>query len=248
MDIVERLVLMWNKSLPLYKEVANKMKDDILSSNLSSGEMIPSEAKLATYHQVSRVTVRKAIKLLEEEGLLYSKQGSGTYIKNEKLEYDFFKVQSFTAEMKEMNTDFSNEILDFQLTTPSPQVQKILNLSDDDKIFFVIRLRHINGEPYILEESHLPAKLFPELSIDIMKQSLYAHVKNKGHQINNRQSELEPIMPDEKITKLLQLDKDVPILLMKNQSTFQENIMFEYTKLYFHPYKYTFRFKYSIEQ
>jgi|SRR5690625_187122 len=247
MDRVERLVLMWNKSLPLYKEVANKIKEDIISSNLSDGEMIPSEAKLAELYQVSRVTIRKAIKVLVDEDLLYSIQGSGTYIKNEKMEYDIFSVQSFTAEMIELNTDFSNEILDFQLTDPSLQVQKVLGLASDEKIFFVKRLRHVNGEPYILEESHLPAKLFPELSVDIMKQSLYAHVKKKGHQINNRQSELEPIMPDKNIIKLLQLDSNVPILLMKNQSTFQEDIMFEYTKLYFHPYKYTFKFKYSIE-
>src|SRR5699024_12576793 len=98
------------------------------------------------------------------------------------------------------------------------------------------------------EESQLTTKFMPEVSIAIMRQSLYAHVKNKGHQINNRQSELEPIMPDKNIIKLLQLDSNVPMLLMKNQSTFQQNIMFEYTKLYFHPYKYTFRFKYSIEQ
>lgn len=237
---------MWYKSLPLYKQIANKIKEDIATYESSDGEMIPSETKLAEMYKVSRVTVRRAIKLLEDEDLLYSIQGSGTYIKNKKMEYDIFKTQSFTAEMMEMNTDFSNEILDFQLMVPSLSVQNILGLSNEEKIFFVKRLRYVNGEPYILEESHLPAKLFPELSVDIMKQSLFEHLKNKGYRINNRQSELEPIMPDKDIVQLLQLESSVPILLMKNQSTFQEDITFEYTKLYFHPYKYTFKFKYSI--
>lgn len=234
------------KSLKLYKEIANKIEEDFISSKSSDGEMIPSEKKLTEMYQVSRVTVRRAIKLLEEEDLLYTKQGSGTYIKKEKMKYDIFKFQSFTAEMMDKNTNFSNEILDFQLTVPSLTVQNILGLSSDEKIFFVKRLRHVNDEPYILEESYLPAKLFPELSVDIMKRSLFEHLKNKGHRLNNRQSELEPIMPDENITQLLQIDGSVPILLMKNQSTLQEDITFEFTKLYFHPYKYTFKFDYSI--
>ena len=238
---------MWNKSLPLYKEVANKIKEDIIFSKLSEGDMIPSEANLAEMYNVSRVTVRRAIKLLVEENLLYSVQGSGTFIQKEKMEYDIFKLQSFTTEMIEKNTEFFNEILDFKLIVPSAVVQNILGLADGEKIFFVKRLRYIKDEPYILEETHLPAKLFPELSVDIMKQSFYEHIQNRGHRISNKQGELEPIMPDEELIELFQLDNSVPILLMKHHSTFEEDIMFEYTKIYFHPYKYTFKFKYSSE-
>lgn len=238
---------MWNESLPLYKLVANKIKEDVITSSLSGGEMIPSEVKLAEEYDVSRVTVRRAIKLLIDEDLLYSVQGSGTYVKDKKMEYNIFKIQSFTTEMMELNTDFTNEILDFQLTIPLPHVKDLLGLSNDEKIFFVKRLRYVNDEPYILEESHLPAKLFPELSMDIMKKSLYKHLKNKGYQIKDRQSEIEPTMPEKNVVDLLQIKSDAPIFLMKNLSTFQEDIIFEYTKLYFNPYKYTFRFNYSIE-
>lgn len=233
---------MWNKSLPLYKKVAKQIKEDIISSGLTSGYMIPSEQKIAESYNVSRVTVRQAIKLLTDDNMLYSIQGSGTYVKGQKMEYDIFNVQSFTAEMMEMNKDFINEILNFQLTIPSPYVQKILNLSDKEKVFFVKRLRHVNNEPYILEESYLPAKIFPDLSIDIMKKSLYEHVKNRGYNIKERKSEISPTMPNEDIKSLLQLENNVPVLLMKNFSMLQEDTIFEYIKLYFNPHKYTFKF------
>lgn len=235
---------MWNKSLPLYKQVANKIKEDITSANLSNEGMIPSESKLVERYEVSRVTVRHAIKLLEEEDILYSVQGSGTYIKDKKIEYDILKVQSFTAEMTERNTNFTNIILDFQLTDPSPIIQKKLDLPNGEKIFYVKRLRQINEEPYIVEESYLPAKFFPELSVNIMEKSLYEHIKQKGYEIDEKQSEIIPTMPTEEVKHLLQLDKDIPILLMENQCMFPENLKFEYTKVYFHPQKY--KFKYSM--
>lgn len=236
------------KSLPLYKTIANKIKKDIISIKLSKGEMIPTEAKLAQTYQVSRVTVRRAINLLEEENLLYSIQGSGTYIKNDKIEYDIFNLQSFTAEMIQRGTDFSNEILEFQLTEPPKNVQEILNLSNKEKIYYVKRLRFVNGEPSILEESHLPVKLFPELSIDIMKNSLYEYLKNEGHNIDYREGELLPISPKEDLIRLLHLENNDPILFLKMHTAFEKGEIFEFTKIYFHPHKYAFKFSTSIDE
>lgn len=65
--------------------------------------------------------------------LVYSIQGGKTYIKQNKIEYDIFKLQSFTAEMIERGTDLSNEILEFQLTELPKNIQEILNLSNYKK-------------------------------------------------------------------------------------------------------------------
>jgi len=234
---------MKKKPLPLYKRVANKIKEDIIYSGLSKDDLIPTEAKLAYKYQVSRVTIRRAIKLLEDENLLYSVQGSGTYIKNNKIEYDILSLQSFTAEMIEKNTNFFNEILDFHLIEPSKNIQDILGLNSGEKTFFVKRLRYINDEPSILEESHLPADLFPELSIDIMKNSLYEHINSKGLGINYVQAELKPIMSNKSLIHHLKLEHNVPILLMEVHSTFDDDTIFEYTKIHFNPFKYSFKFR-----
>src|SRR5690625_2426784 len=128
---------MKKKPLPLYKRVANKIKEDIIYSGLSKDDLIPTEAKLAYKYQVSRVTIRRTIKVLEDENILYRIQGSGTYIKNNKIEYDILSLQSFTAEMIEKNTNFFNEILDFHLIEPSKNIQDILGLNSGEKTFFV---------------------------------------------------------------------------------------------------------------
>lgn len=232
---------MWQNALPLYKQIAIKIKEDIMSANLSKGDAIPTETKLAKDYGVSRVTVRQAIKMLVDDGLLYRVQGSGTYIGHEKIEHNIFKLQGFTEEMSELNHNPENMVLEFKLTSPSSEVQKILNLSDGEKVYYVKRLRLADKEPLILEESYLPVKLFPDLSINVMEKSKYEYIEEKGYKIHKRYGEMIPMMPTEELVKHLYVSKDDPLLFLKAYSTFQEQVVFEYSKVYFHPKKYTFK-------
>src|SRR5699024_9579210 len=152
-------VCMWNNSLPLYKQIANKIKDDILSANLSHGDAIPTESKLTQTYGASRVTIRQAIKLLVEEGMLYKVQGSGTYISHDKIEHNISKLQGFTEEMDLLQNNPSNKILAFELTNSPKKVSKVLKLAKEEQVYYVKRLRLADDEPLVLEESYLPVNL-----------------------------------------------------------------------------------------
>lgn len=233
---------MWNNSLPLYKQIANKIKEEIVRAKLSEGDAIPSEAKLAEMYGVSRVTIREATKQLVEEKTLYRVQGSGTYVNHGKIEYDMFKLQGFTEEMSKLHNNPSNKILEFKLTKATDNIKKILNLKDDEKLFYVKRLRFADLEPLILEESYLPLNLFPDLSVDVMEKSKYEYIRGKGYQIHRRYGELIPLIPDKEIMEHLQLKQTDSLLFLKAYSTFKDGIPFEYSEIYFHPYKYSFKF------
>lgn len=236
---------MWQNALPLYKQIANKIKEDIISANLSKGDAIPTETKLAKDYGVSRVTVRQAIKMLVDEGLLYRVQGSGTYISHEKIEHNIFKLQGFTEEMSELDHHPENTILEFKLTSPSNEIKKILNLSDEEKVYYVKRLRLADKEPLILEESYLPVKLFPDLSIHVMAKSKYEYIEKKGYKIDKRYGEMIPMMPTEELVEYLHVSKEDPLLFLSAYSTLQDQVVFEYSKVYFHPKKYTFKLESS---
>jgi len=231
---------MWNESMPLYKQIANNIKKDMKSAGLSQGDAIPSEAKLAGNYEVSRVTIREAIKQLVEENILYRIQGSGTYISHNKIEHDILKLQGFTEEMSELDNNPSNDILEFQLMDPPEDVQEQLQMEKNEKVYFVKRLRLADQEPLILEESYLPVNLFPDLSIEVMKQSKYEYIGSKGYKIDRRYGKLIPRMPNEEMMKLLHIDEEDPILFMQASSTFKDGTVFEYSKIYFHPHKYSF--------
>ncbi|WP_067841434.1 GntR family transcriptional regulator [Amphibacillus sediminis] len=233
---------MLNNSLPLYKQIANKLKNDILNSGLEHGDAIPPESKLVKMYEVSRVTIRQALKILIDEGLLYSVQGSGTYISHDKIQHNIFRLQGFTEEMGALDNTPSNEIIEFKLMLPPSDVKEILTLSEDKQVYYIKRLRLADKEPLILEESYLPVELFPDLSVEVMKKSKYDYIEKKGHVIDKRYGELVPILPNEELKQIFNLNEHQPLLFLKAFATFQDGLTFEYSNVYYHPNKYAFKF------
>jgi len=231
-----------NRLTPLYRQIASRIKEDIILSNLGKDEAILPENKLAEKYKVSRVTIRRAIDLLVKEGILYRIQGSGTYVKTEKINHDIYKLQGFTEEMLQLQQNPINKILEFRLEYPDRQVRDILHLKEDERVFFVRRLRCVGEEPMILEETYLPEKLFPDLSVEVMSKSKYDYVERKGYQIKERRGEISAIFPNKSLNQLLRTPKDLPLIYMSAWAYLEDGTVFEYTKLYFRSDKYTFKF------
>jgi GntR family transcriptional regulator, mannosyl-D-glycerate transport/metabolism system repressor len=226
---------------PLYKQVANQIKKQIQSDNLDKDDAIPSEQKLSESFNVSRVTIRQAIKLLVDEGILYKVRGSGTYVKQPKIEHDIYRLQGFTEEMESLNHIPSNQVLEFSMQIPIEPIKEKLNLKEDEKVFFIRRLRSGDGEPMILEETYMPVTLFPDLSVEVMTRSKYEYVEKKGYKIKERQGEILPHIPSKELREILQM-KDSSCLAMNLCAYLEDDTIFEYTKLYFRSEKYTFKF------
>lgn len=227
---------------PLYKQIAERIKKEIIIGKLKKDDAIPPEIKLSEMYDVSRVTIRQAIGQLVSEDFLYKIRGSGTYVKGEKIEQDIFRLQSFTEEMRQLGKIPSNEILDFHMQEADEVVQEKLRLDDEEKVFFIRRLRYADDEPLILEETYMPVSLFPDLSIEVMRHSKYAYVENKGYIIKERQGEVFPFYPTEGLKKVLQLEEHELTLSMNLWAALDNGTIFEYTKLYFRSDKYTFKF------
>jgi GntR family mannosyl-D-glycerate transport/metabolism transcriptional repressor len=227
---------------PLYKQIADRIKNEIMVAKLKKDEAIPSENKLADKFQVSRVTIRQAIALLVKDDILYKIRGSGTYVKTKKIEQDIYRLQGFTEEMIQLNKNPSNEILEFTMQEPNDTVKDTLQLKNGEKVFFIRRLRCADNEPLILEDTYMPVSLFPDLSIEVMTHSKYMYVENKGYNIKERQGEIFPLLPNDYHKKILKMGDDEPFLSMNLWAYFEDNTVFEYTKLYFRSEKYTFKF------
>lgn len=82
--------------LPIYQQIQNEIKKDIDNAKWSVHEAIPAERQLAELFNVSRMTVRQAIQALVDDGVLYRRIGSGTYVSEEKVTENMDAVTSFT--------------------------------------------------------------------------------------------------------------------------------------------------------
>ncbi|MGA7342200.1 MAG: GntR family transcriptional regulator [Terracidiphilus sp.] len=149
--------------IPLYHQIQQRLLEQIQSGELQPGKPLPSIQQIAALMGVSQMTVRQAVRALIELGVIYSRQGKGTFISGFKLERDFRQVLSFTEETLARGSRPSSRVLSFRILPPSSKVKETLRLSDDEKVFALRRVRYGDMVPMGIELSCLPVRLCPGL-------------------------------------------------------------------------------------
>jgi GntR family transcriptional regulator len=167
--------------VPLYQQLKNILKGQILSGVLKPGDKIPPETDLCTRYGVSRITVRQAIHSLVEEGFLYRKQGKGTFVTSPKLRRRLPKLYSFTEDMLELGLRPSSKVLACEVIVADRKTEEILKLPPgEERVNRIVRVRCANDEPILIETTFIPLYLCPGLiEEDLEKGSLYAVLRDK---------------------------------------------------------------------
>lgn len=236
---------MSNKKMPLYQKIMKNIQDYIKNQGLEHGDVIPTEKALSEKYQVSRVTIRKAISRLIEKEILYSIKGSGTYVAFPKFEHNLFKLQGFTEEMQPYHDSIKNKVIEFRLIKPNEEIQEILNLNKEEKVYNIKKIRKLNGEVLIIENAYIPFELFPDLSVEAMTKSKYGYLKEKGYVIKKRVEEFIPRLPSEDTMEIFNIKSNTPLLELRAHSILSNDEIFEYSEVLYHPKKYKFKLELS---
>ncbi|MEM3265263.1 MAG: GntR family transcriptional regulator [Candidatus Micrarchaeaceae archaeon] len=187
--------------LPLYYQLKVLLKERI-DKEWKSGSKIPTENELAKFYGTSMMTVRQAIGLLVNEGLLIRKQGKGTFVAPAKIQKGPRILNSFTEEMKQRGFEVRSEILRFSKIIPDSDVKKILNISNDDQVYFIQRLRYANDEPIGIQSTNLAFE--GTLESSELTGSLYELLETKfGIQIKYADEFYSAILIDKQMSHLL---------------------------------------------
>lgn len=225
----------------LYRTIADELRHRIHSGDLQPGDMLPTEGDLQSVYSVSRVTVRKALKVLVEQELIQSIQGSGHYVNDRRQDQNIYQLIGFNEESHQLSRLSKNEVLTFQVMAAEPRIAKILELAESDRIYYVERLRLMDDQPVMLEKTWMPLSLFPDLSFDTMTQSKYHYVEQiKGLKIKKSLQELEPVNPESGVRKLLNLPEEQPALKMYSTGILDSGTLFEYSEIIFKTEGYRF--------
>ena len=175
---------------PLYMELADKLRGDIRSGAYSPGDRMPSEPTLCDTTGYSRSTVRKALQLLVDEGYVTRSQGKGTFVSEHIQQQEPDDVVgptflSFTENVRSLGSTPSTRTVDVRSVSPTPGLAKFFNISAEDEVFEVTRLRYVDGEPVMLETIWLPM-VYADLTRDELNGSLYQALKaHYGVEPNN---------------------------------------------------------------
>lgn len=173
---------------PLYKQLIRKLRDDIAAGVYPVHTRIPTEQELCESYQVSRVTVRKALAELTQEGLLNRRQGKGTFVGVPRLCKDLKDVTSFNDSCRLMNCEPSTRVIHAQMTYAQEEDVRDL-LCGDEQVVETLRLRMADGVPVMLECNRFPGQYDFLLEADLTG-SLYGILREHGLEANQAVHEI----------------------------------------------------------
>ncbi|GAA5503679.1 HTH-type transcriptional repressor NagR [Deinococcus xinjiangensis] len=229
---------------PVYVQVAQGIKERIRTGLLQSGTALPAERELAQALGVSRVTVRGALALLAEQGLLTRRHGSGTFVAPVQSDIPARPLgilSSFSDDVRSRGQHPGAKVLHFEKARPQPSEALSLELTPHDQIYRIQRLRTANGEPLALEESTLPADLVGALRpSDVRDASLYALLSARGLRPHHAVRHLRAVNADLTLAGLLGVPVGAALIMTERVSWTPQGQAIEYARAHYRGDKYDF--------
>lgn len=223
----------------LYIQLMKSLKEKMRRGEYQVGDRLDSERDMASQYGINRLTVRRALKSLEEEGYLVARRGSGTFVA--KLPAAAARIEQGTA------ADFS---LSMQIRLagyePSRDVLSIRRIPADaamkerfpqsPEVFEIVRLARVNGEPYAVQQTYIPADVFWDVErYDLAGGSLYEYMDTKGRYPLRVESLLKIAHAPARYAELLGLPAKKMVYFLEYRGYDTENRQIEYTLSYHSP-------------
>lgn len=197
---------------PLYQQLERALRTAIESGYLAPDDALPPERDLATDFGVSRITVRKAIDGLVQEGLLVRRQGSGTFVRV-RVEKNFSKLTSFSEDMRARGRTPRSVWLRRAAGTVTPEEAMSLRSSPGTPVFRFHRIRYADDSPMALERATVLADCLP--SLEAVESSLYEALERSGHRPARALQRLRAVLFDAEQAELLAARERDPGLLVE---------------------------------
>lgn len=229
-----------------YQEIANDLRGQIQSGVYKSGEQLALEREMCEHYGVSRITIKKAVDQLVKEGLVVKRRGSGTFVKslaNEDV-HDISMANQFSGFSKNFaGHEVTTEVVRFDIIHPEPEIAEKLNITTDDFVYDIVRLRKVDGRPLVIEYTKMPIELIPGIKRDVLEKSIYQYIENQLHfKIQSAYRFIRALLPTEQEEKLLQIKHGtLPILEVEQIAFLDDGRAFEYSKAHHRGDEQTFR-------
>ena len=206
--------LLKHSAQPLYRQLATIIKENIGSGELKLGEQIMTETELSDFYQVSRITVRKGIELLVDEGILMKRPGIGTFVSEQKIQRNVSGILGFTANCEQMGKTSSAKLLAAELIPANVVDIETLKLKKNSNIIRILRLRLCDNVPVIIEENRFPQQYAFLLGEDL-QGSLYSLLATRGIKMASGKMDIGICSLTEYEAQLLDSESAKPMLLTK---------------------------------
>lgn len=166
--------------VPLYHQVKTLILREIEAGRWKPDAQLPTEDELSARFEVSKITVRQALRELATLGFIRREQGRGTFVQRPPLEQGPRELTSFTDEMRKHGLLAASQVLERGPVPATAEIATMLGISTGDPVFRLRRLRLADGEPMGLQTAYIPMALVPGISdVSFTAASLYDVLRDR---------------------------------------------------------------------
>ncbi len=224
-------------SQPLYQQLQRAIREAIENRVLAPDDALPPERQIAAELSVSRITVRKAIDGLVEEGLLVRRQGSGNFVAA-RIEKNFAKLTSFSEDMRSRGRTPRSVWLKRASGHVTPEEALTLRLSPGTPVYRFHRLRFADETPMCLEFATIAGTALP--SLDAVGTSLYEALERAGNRPARALQRLRALLLNAEQAKLLHAHEGDAGLLVERVGFLRDGAAVEFCQTYYRGDTYDF--------
>lgn len=200
---------------PLYKQLEETLRQDIENGVYRKGERFPTELELSERYNVSRITVRNALKELTKENLLVRYRRRGTFVMGDKMQRTITRFSSFSDVCREQGIQPGAKVIKSLIEHATAADIDELGLPEDAHIIVIERIRYADGVPVSLEIDRFPLEYSFLLDLDLNNCSLYDLLKERGITMANSTKIIELTFASYEMAHYLGVKDGYPLISIK---------------------------------
>ncbi|MGI6165869.1 MAG: GntR family transcriptional regulator [Limnochordia bacterium] len=199
----------------LYVRVAEHILDKIESKELQPGAQLDSERSLSAKLGVNRLTVRKGIEMLVNQGVLYRVPSKGTFVAGPKIDQRMDLVLGFSDQLISKGLQPGAEVLEVSVVPATKKISRQLKIDVGTPMYYIQRIRYANSEAVCIEHNYYPTTICPGMDKQDLRQSIYKIFREKYDlSIQYARQTLEAVAPTKDEAELLHISTHTPLMLL----------------------------------
>jgi GntR family transcriptional regulator len=203
-----------DSSVPLYYQLATILRENIISGRYAIGDRFPTEADLVKLYSVSRATVRGALQILKEEGLISREAGRGTFVAGLPEVTEILEMDGTLNGLIAMGLATSPRLVEFQEVTIPPQQAEVLGVEPGTPAIRACCVRYYKDQPYCYIINTLPVEIGEKLSKEDWEKGLILQHLQAEHevQLGDADEYVRATVADANLARWLEVRIGAPLL------------------------------------
>lgn len=218
---------------PSHARISSWLLSRVAAGKVRPDDKLPAEEGLAAALGVSRMTLRQALGSLEQQGWIERRRGraGGNFIREPRIEVDLTGLPGFTEQMRRAHVRAGARVVRTGLIEADADIADGLEISRGAEVFEIVRVRSARRQPLALEETYLPAHLFPGLLDHALTGSLYELMRAEYGRAPDQAVEwLEPEISTDVHAALLGVEPGTALMLVTRKASTAAGVVVEYAR------------------